>query len=232
MQEEEKEYEQKRLEKEQTEAELTEWENAKDPQPERSEAVRKNRQRLDALKIPYQEFYKAIEFGDSLTEQECNHLEEALLSMGILDALVVDASYREQVLTMEEGCEDRYLFVQKSYSGKSLLDVLELNDSMNDIFSNQRLTGILSGIAYNEESMISVSSEGIYQMGVLSGTQSSGTDQSLQRKNSGIAKQHEPVGRKKGWDCNPDAEAGAGISGFAAGYGYTYSFQDACAGAA
>ncbi len=170
MQEEEKEYEQKRLEKEQTEAELTEWENAKDPQPERSEAVRKNRQRLDALKIPYQEFYKAIEFGDSLTEQECNHLEEALLSMGILDALVVDASYREQVLTMEEGCEDCYLFVQKSYSGKSLLDVLELNDSMNDIFSNQRLTGILSGIAYNEESMISVSSEGIYQMGVLSGT--------------------------------------------------------------
>lgn len=122
------------------------------------------------MKIPYQEFYKAIEFGDSLTEQECNHLEEALLSMGILDALVVDASYREQVLTMEEGCEDRYLFVQKSYSGKSLLDVLELNDSMNDIFSNQRLTGILSGIAYNEESMISVSSEGIYQMGVLSGT--------------------------------------------------------------
>ncbi len=41
MQEEEKEYEQKRLEKEQTEAELTEWENAKDPQPERSEAVQK-----------------------------------------------------------------------------------------------------------------------------------------------------------------------------------------------
>ena len=71
---------------------------------------------------------------------------------------------------LEGGCEDRYLFVQKSYSGKSLLDVLELNDSMNDIFSNQRLTGILSGIAYNEESMISVSSEGIYQMGVLSGT--------------------------------------------------------------
>ena len=61
---------------------------------------------------------------------------------GDSDALVVDASYREQVLTMEEGCEDRYLFVQKSYSGKSLLDVLELNDSMNDIFSNQRLTGI------------------------------------------------------------------------------------------
>ena len=97
-------------------------------------------------------------------------MEEALLQMGILDALVVDVSYREQVLTLSEGCEDRYLFVQKSHSGKSLLDVLELNDSMNDIFSNQRLTGILSNIAYDEDGVISVSPEGIYQMGVLCGT--------------------------------------------------------------
>lgn len=163
-------YEQKRLEKEQTEEDLTEWENAKDPEPERSDAVIKNRQRLDELQIPYQEFYKAIEFGDSLSEMECNYLEEALLQMGILDALVVDVSYREQVLTLSEGCEDRYLFVQKSHSGKSLLDVLELNDSMNDIFSNQRLTGILSNIAYDEDGVISVSPEGIYQMGVLCGT--------------------------------------------------------------
>ena len=74
-----------------------------------------------------------------------------------LQCRVVDVSYREQVLTLSEGCEDRYLFVQKSHSGKSLLDVLELNDSMNDIFSNQRLTGILSNIAYDEDGVISSS---------------------------------------------------------------------------
>ena len=45
-------YEQKRLEKEQTEEDLTEWENAKDPEPERSDAVIKYRQRLDELQIP------------------------------------------------------------------------------------------------------------------------------------------------------------------------------------
>ena len=43
---------------EEVKAELTEWENQKEPQPERSEAVIRNRQRLDALGIPYQEFYK------------------------------------------------------------------------------------------------------------------------------------------------------------------------------
>ena len=38
--------------------ELSEWENQKEPQPQRSEAVIRNRQRLDEAGIPYQEFYK------------------------------------------------------------------------------------------------------------------------------------------------------------------------------
>ena len=40
---------------EEVKAELSEWENQKEPQPERSEAVIRNRRRLDALGIPYQE---------------------------------------------------------------------------------------------------------------------------------------------------------------------------------
>ena len=36
----------------------------------------------------------------------------------------------------------------KTQAEKSLLDVLELNEEVNDIFSNQRLTKILSSIAY------------------------------------------------------------------------------------
>ena len=62
-----------------------------------SEAVIRNRKRLDALGIPYQEFYKVIEFGDNLEEEACNRLEEALLKMGILDALVIDEQYKEQM---------------------------------------------------------------------------------------------------------------------------------------
>ena len=42
---------------EEVKAELSDWENQKEPQPERSEAVIRNRRRLDALGIPYQEFY-------------------------------------------------------------------------------------------------------------------------------------------------------------------------------
>lgn len=149
---------------------LKEWENQKEPQPERTEAVIKNRDRLKEAGIPYQEFYKVIEFDTGLSDEACNHLEEALLKMGILDAIVVDEQYKEQVLKHAAGCEDHYLFASKAVEGKSLLDVLELNDEVNDIFSNQRLTSILSNISYDEANDISVMADGTYHMGVLNGT--------------------------------------------------------------
>lgn len=104
------------------------------------------------------------------TVETCDHLEEALLKMGILDAIVVEEQYKEQVLVPVKGCEDHYLFAGKPAEGKSLLDVLELNENVNDIFSNQRLTGILSNISYGGEEMVSITSDGTYHMGVLTGT--------------------------------------------------------------
>lgn len=162
------------LEKEKERQEIVEeleaWKNQKEPEPPRSEAVLKNRKRLDELGIPYHEFYKVIEFGNAMDETACNHLEEALLNMGILDALVVEEQYREQVLTQAAGCEERYLFVQPYQPERSLLDVLELNDEVNNIFSNQRLTGILSNIAYEDSGVVSIRKDGSYQLGIINGT--------------------------------------------------------------
>lgn len=154
----------------QVQAELTEWENQKEPEPFRPEAVQKNRERLKQLNIPYQEFYKVIEFGTALSREECSRLEEALLYMGILDALVIEEEYRAQVLQASAGCADRYLFVQGERPTHSLLDVLELNEEVNDIFYNQRLTGILSHIAYGEDGTTSIAPDGTYRIGILTGT--------------------------------------------------------------
>lgn len=150
--------------------ELKEWENQKEPEPPRSEAVIRNRQRLDEMKIPYQEFYKVIEFGQELDDIACNRLEEALFHMGILDALIVEEQYKEQVLQWEKGCEDHYLFAEKGVVENSLLDVLELNEDVNDIFSNQRLTKILGSIAYNSDMDVTILPDGTYRMGILTGT--------------------------------------------------------------
>ena len=175
------------------EEELAQWESSREPEPPRSGAVRKNRERLREKGIPYQEFYKVVEFGRELSgdPKRCGRLEEALLEMGILDALVIEEQYREQVMKADPGCADRYLFVQTHHAEKSLLDVLDLNDSVNDIFMNQRITGILGniGISGSEEpegaasggavhagfagisaSMTAVHPDGSYQIGVVSGT--------------------------------------------------------------
>lgn len=132
--------------------ELAQWESSREPEPPRSDAVRKNRERLQEKGIPYQEFYKVVEFGQEMSgdPKRCGRLEEALLEMGILDALVIEEQYRSQVMEADPGCADRYLFVQPHYAEKSLLDVLDLNDSVNDIFMNQRITGILGNIALSE----------------------------------------------------------------------------------
>ena len=69
--------------------------------------------------------------------------------MGILDALVIDEQYRDQVLEADPGCADKYLFVPpRVRDSKSLLDFLDLDESVEDLFANQRITGILNGIAY------------------------------------------------------------------------------------
>lgn len=150
--------------------ELETWENHREPEPVRSDSVIKNRERLQNMNIPYQEFYKVVEFSESLDESACNRLEEALFHMGILDALVIDETYKEQLLAMEKGCNDRYLFVKKQRAEKSILDVLDLNDSVNNIFLNQQIVEILSNIAYDGEGITSVATDGTYQIGVLSGT--------------------------------------------------------------
>ena len=150
--------------------ELEEWESHKEPEPFRSEAVLNNRLRLQKMGIPYQEFYKVIEFGQDLDKTVCDHLEEALLQMGILDALIVEETYRQQVLSLDEGTCDRYLFVQKNRAQRSILDVLDLNDSVNDIFFNQRITGVLENIAYESDGQTAVMSDGHYQIGVITGT--------------------------------------------------------------
>lgn len=162
------------------EEELAQWESSREPEPPRSAAVQKNRERLREKGIPYQEFYKVVEFGQELSgnPERCGRLEEALLEMGILDALVIEEQYKDQVMEADPGCADRYLFVQPHYAEKNLLDVLDLNESVNDIFFNQRITGILGNIALggNDEpkgaggSMTSVCPDGSYQIGVISGT--------------------------------------------------------------
>ena len=66
-------------------AELESWNNKKDPEPEQPECVRQNRRRLKEQGIPYQQFYKIIEFDTGLTREQADRIEEAPVSYTHLD---------------------------------------------------------------------------------------------------------------------------------------------------
>ena len=155
------------------EAELREWENEREPEPERSEAVLENRRRLTKRGIPYHAFYKTLEFADSLDDETRNRIEEAMLEMGLLDALVIEENYREEVLRLDPGACDRYIFVRKNAGkilGKTALDMLTLNDSVNTVFLNMEMTDILSHISMEDNAETVISANGSWRNGVLAGT--------------------------------------------------------------
>ena len=159
------------VEKERDEAkrELLSWQEKTDPEPVRSEAVLANRERLTKAGIPFTPFYKTIDFSEDLSEREANLLEEALLDMGLLDALVVPSSYKEEILRSGEGLCDHYLFGDGDSLKPNLNSLLSIESE--DILTYQTISDILSKIGLESADGDSrILSDGSYQMGVLSAT--------------------------------------------------------------
>ncbi|MDE6518464.1 MAG: TIGR02680 family protein, partial [Acetatifactor sp.] len=134
-------------------AELQEWRDKKEPEPERSEAVERSRRLLEERGIPYQQFYKVIDFGEHMEDELASRLEEALLSMGILDALIVPAEYRETVLALDEGVCDRYIFSDVTRVKQNLREFLDVDNGENDILKYQSVSHILSSIGVYGKNM-------------------------------------------------------------------------------
>lgn len=149
--------------------ELEEWRNQKDPEPVKDEAVLKNRAALEKAGIPFYPFYKLIDFAEDGTQEQRNNLEEALIHMGLLDALIVPSNYRDKVLSMDKGVRDCYLFGNVSKIEKNLFSSLHIDEEINDIILYQEIVGILNGIGLSDGNTF-ISTDGNFGIGVLKGT--------------------------------------------------------------
>lgn len=150
--------------------ELNEWENMKDPEPEESEAVKKNRSILTNKNIPFTPFYKAVDFEENLTEDRRNQVEEALFDMGILNALIIPASYKEEVLKVDVGQADRYIFSNQEHVKKCMEGILEVDNQEQDILFYQQVSQALRSIGFDEKHHTYISEDGVYQIGAVTGT--------------------------------------------------------------
>ncbi|MCP1109578.1 TIGR02680 family protein [Ohessyouella blattaphilus] len=164
----EKDQNRKLLEK--TEQELTLWRERTDPVPERSPEQVASREHLRQAGIAYQEFYKVLDFPTDFSEQQRNRLEEALLRMGILDAVLIDTEDFEKVKAFEGGLSDRYILTNTKKADNNLESLVEIVNEDNDILLYQKVAKALAAIGYDDQGEVTVKSEGYYQLGPITGT--------------------------------------------------------------
>ena len=160
---------------EQKKQEYNEWNHKQDPEPECSEAVLRNRRLLEQKGIPYLPFYKTIDFDSHLTKEQASGLEEMLLEMGILNALIIPAEYRDNVLQLDKGVCDKYIFSDVKQIKENLNTILEVDNGENDIIFYQTVSNVLSSIGVfsadrQENGSTWLDLSGHYKIGVLEGT--------------------------------------------------------------
>lgn len=162
------------------EEELNLWLQKEDPEPERPEEVRKNRALLQEMGIPFWSFYQVVDFAEQLQPDQASRLEEALMHMGVLDALIIPSDYREQVLALNEGTNDRYIFTDATEVQNNLMEMLQIDNPEQDLIFYQQISNVLGSIGCNyvqADTGTWITEEGQYQLGIIEGT-ISGTYQS------------------------------------------------------
>lgn len=118
---------------------------------ELTEEEKESRQKLTELSIPYIPLYKAIEFKENLTPTEKNHLEELLLSMNILNALLVPTDRIKDIQNLKG------IFLKKTTpKKKNLLNYVNVIPSKVPI---EDINDILSGISICEDATSYVTKE-------------------------------------------------------------------------
>lgn len=151
-------------------AELKEWEGKKDPEPVRDSRIKRNRERLDREKIPYLPFYMAVDFKDGLGEAEKGKIEEALMDLGLLDALIIPEAYKKQVFDMDREMADKYLFPAPKLFSYNLSTVLTADKTGIPEITPGYVAEVLDSILLEEkEDALFLQTQGEYGFGILKG---------------------------------------------------------------
>lgn len=171
--------------------ELRVWQEQKEPEPPREEAVMANRRRLAAQGIPFVPFYMAVDFRPEVPAALRGRLEEALLDMGLLDALLIPAAQRERVKGNAGGeadagtcadanadaafdaaleTKDRYFCAKPAFFKQDLSLFLKPVVAEGSGLSYEEIDNALKSILLNEEEeCVYINEKGEYSLGVLRG---------------------------------------------------------------
>jgi uncharacterized protein (TIGR02680 family) len=145
-----------------------EWEKERlkkrELEPQRASETEESRIELIKKGIPFVPFYLAVEFHSDVKEDQRSRIEDALLQMGILDALVIPSN-----LEIKEIQYQGVLRGKKKVKGASLADYLVPRLPEGSKVSIRDVEEVLQSIAVGTEHETAVKDDGTYQIGLLHG---------------------------------------------------------------
>lgn len=148
--------------------EIEEWKSKKDPEPTRRQEVIDNRNKLTELNIPFVPLYKAVDFNHDVDVKTRAIIEESLLEMGLLDALVIPEKFKQTVFKIDGNLCDKYIFSDPNYLNYELSQFMHADKNYSEI--SDGLYDVLKSILVDENmSAPFISNEGIYGLGILRG---------------------------------------------------------------
>jgi len=152
-------------------AEIQEWKTKKDPEPARDNKVVLNREALNKEGIPFIPLYKAVDFKENISEERKGRIEEALLEMGLLDALIISEKYRDKVMSINGDGADKYIFSSAKLLTYNLSEMLKAESLKVAGLSQEDVENVLTSILIDEsENSTYINEKGQYSIGILKGT--------------------------------------------------------------
>ena len=145
-------------------------ESLDDIEPEKTQESFLNRQFLDNLSIPYIPLFKLLDFDETMTIEQRYRIEELFVKMNLLDALIIQDKYQDDVKKLSTGCQDYYLWTSCDVKDLDVFKISQLNDASDFfaildqlfiqydrntvIYDNYFKTGVIEGsLALNHEAI-------------------------------------------------------------------------------
>ena len=156
---------------EEKKTEIDQWKVKKDPEPVRDSKVLANRETLNKEGIPFIPLYKAVDFKENISEEIKGKIEEALLEMGLLDALIIPEKYKDKVMTINNEGADKYIFSSPKLFTYNLSEMLKAEDIKVSGISQEEVYNALNSILVDgNDDNTYINEKGQYSIGILKGT--------------------------------------------------------------
>lgn len=121
--------------------------------------------------IPFESFYKCINFNDGISEERKINIEGSLFNMGILNSLIIPLEYKEKSLECLKGHEYKIIFAEKSEEISNIKDdlILENNDFVEEYKS--QIEKILKSISIdnNNKNNTFIKNDLSFGIGIING---------------------------------------------------------------